>query len=146
MTNRADSAIDVDEIILEVKKEIQAKFTPEEILEFEPVTSDEAILRLSLDSIYDPAFYEDKLIDCVSDKHIEWRRDFSGGKLSVAIKKVVRRLIACVITPIAEDVNTFNDDVVEVLAQASARMDEQERQIRSLHERIAQLEEQVGQR
>lgn len=145
MSENNNDRINIDEIILDVKKEIQAKFTPEEILEFEPVSSDAAVLRLSLDSIYDPAYCEDKLIDCMSDKHIEWYRDFPGDTMSVFLKKIVRRLSACVIAPICEDTNKFNNDVVEVLLQVSARMDEQDRLIRDLKARIEQLETRDGQ-
>lgn len=140
MSAEHDERIDVEEIILEIKKDIQARFTPEEILSFEPVASNESITRIKMESAFDKDYLDFMLVDAASRADVKWHRPFPGGKLSVFVKKVVRKMASCVIVPIVNDQNQFSHSVLEVLFQLTVRTEEQEHEIARLRSRIADLE------
>lgn len=143
MPAETDGSIDIEEIILDIKKDIQARFTPEEILAFEPVDSRGSIVRVKMDSVFDEDYLDHMLVECASCSNVEWHKSFPGSRLSVFVKKVVRKLTACVIAPIVGDQNRYNNSVLEVLFQLAVRAEEQEHEITRLKARIADLEEEL---
>lgn len=141
MTAQADSTIDIEEIISEIKADIDSRFTPEEIQEFEPIKSGDSIAPTVLANQYDADFLKYALIESLSDKQVNICDRFPGSKLSVSMKKAVKKLTSCVLVPAVADQNKFNADVVDVLFQLYAKVTAQDREIEDLKERLARLEE-----
>lgn len=131
MANEAGSSIDIEEIIANIRNEIDSQFSPEDILEFEPRYSskpDSAIPSVG----YDLDFFNRALVCVQNTKTLSIPARFPGGPISVFAKRIVKKLSTCVLGPLVDKQNAFNAEVTNVLFQMSAKLKEQDETIESL--------------
>lgn len=124
--------IDIEKIIIDIKRDLASKYSQDEILAFEAVSPDESFVRLDTACCYDELYCEDRLISCRSNKDIEWYRPLEGGAMSVFVKKIIRKLSKFLIAPIVEDQTRMNNDLVEVINQLVLLCAKQEKAIAEL--------------
>ena len=136
--------INVKEIIKEIQDDIAAKGYKEEDLHWED-------MQEGVDYYFQlPPYDEEDLNDALNYVHnnaeVSWVHPIAGG-IKGFIQKVIRRLIKFIVMPIVADQNSFNNmsaAATELLASKvdyqANKLNDYEKKILKLEERIAQLE------
>jgi len=133
--------IDVEEIMKEIRLEIQEKGLNESMLSFQDVDGGEILKGLRNGEKYDPGEFE-RLVQQVNLRsNVPWYHRVEGNALANFIKKVIRKLIRFMIIPVVEEQNAFNGSAAQCLNQLLAYVKEQDQKITALERELQALRE-----
>lgn len=134
-----EKSVDIEAIIAEIKEDISANYSKQEILAFEPVDYSTSLVYLNPTSAYDELCLEDRLTACVNDQRVEWNRNVKGTGISATVMKAIKRFTRFMIAPIVEDQNRFNGDVTITLMQMKFKMERLEAENEALREELDKI-------
>jgi len=133
--------IDVEEIMKEIRLEIQEKGLNESMLSFQDVDGGEILKGLQNGEKYDPGELE-RLVQQVNLRsNVPWYHRVEGNAFANFIKKVIRKLIRFMIIPVVEEQNAFNGSAAQCLNQLLAYVKEQDQKITALERELQALRE-----
>lgn len=144
--------INTEEIMKEIKTQIAERGYSRSELRFADVA---AGMPNSLGEI--PDYFELQNFDLTIDqmdakRDVQCWRLLSGNKISVLIKKVIRKLVKFYVEPIIKSQNEFNFYTTSAMAQIKAKYEDQQevkllemqKRIDELEKRCKELEEKCG--
>lgn len=127
--------INIEDIMAEIREEIRNKGYKDDEIQFGE------ILLSSVATPYNMQAYKEELEKMANDRMVLSYRDISSdrpglGTIVTFFKKIVRRLTAFYIEPVVDDQNKFNEEAVNLFAQALNKFAEDD-------EKISELERQL---
>ena len=132
-----ENNINVEEIMKQIKADINAKGYTNDLLSFDDVIVD--VSSMNVVKIDRLQFNEDLYV-----ANHEWNvnpyRPLQGGKLRVFVRKVIRKLVYFFVEPIVMAQDGFNASVVRMMNQMSCYIDQKDKEIEELKARISELE------
>jgi hypothetical protein len=123
--------VNVNEIMKEIRNDIQEKGYTNDMLSFDDVIVDVGTGQVTK---FDKVKFNEEIFNI----NHEW--NVQGGKVSVFFKKVIRRLVYFFVEPIVLAQDGFNASLVRMMNQMNCYIDEQNEQIKELKEKIDELE------
>ena len=142
-----EETINIEEIMQQIRAEIKEKGYSADMLSFQDV---------ECPAEKENFHYDEKecldIVNCVNrDSHIPWTGELNQGGVKAFVKKIIRKLTGFLIAPIVERQNQFNSDVTRSINQFMGYMEQQnekienyERDIGLLEEKIAELQKQLN--
>lgn len=132
--------INVEEIMREIREDIERKGYTSDMLSFQEVAvSDKAGYS------YDYEELERLAYQVNNNCNVVWRRELSGNSLEIFIKKVIRKTVAFLFRPVWDEQNAFNGSTTRVINQLMGYIDAQNDKVQKLEKNIEALEERVAQ-
>ena len=141
--------INIEDIMKEIREEINKKNYPGNIIKFEDVELDKnSIEMLELDTIkFNQDSFKSSIVYLKNNKEVSaWRYFEPNGlisKLKIFIKKVIRKMTKFYIEPIVNDQNNLNEKIYEALCQINAKQLSDEQKILELNNKIKKLEKEL---
>lgn len=129
--------VNVNEIMKEIRNDIQEKGYTNDMLSFDDVIVDVGTGHVTK---FDKVKFNEEIFNINHEWNVQAYRPLQGGKVSVFFKKVIRRLVYFFVEPIVLAQDGFNASLVRMMNQMNCYIDEQNEQIKELKEKIDELE------
>ena len=126
--------VNVNEIMKEIRNDIQEKGYTNDMLSFDDVIVDVGTGQVTK---FDKVKFNEEIFNINHEWNVQAYRPLQGGKVSVFFKKVIRRLVYFFVEPIVLAQDGFNASLVRMM---NCYIDEQNEQIKELKEKIDELE------
>lgn len=145
MEERIES-VNVEEIMQEIRKNIEKRGYTEKELRFADVKPEQVDGIECLDDFFELDNFRNTVVKMNVIRHVQCWRPITGNKLIVVCKKIIRKLVKFYVEPIVEDQDRFNFCTVSAMSQLYAKIqDEQNNKVEELEKRIQELEERCKQ-
>ena len=132
-----ENNINVEEIMKQIKADINAKGYTNDLLSFDDVVVDVSSMNVVK---FDKLQFKEDLYVANHEWNVNPYRPLQGGKIRVFIRKVIRKLVYFFVEPIVMAQDGFNASVVRMMNQMNCYIDQQEKEIEELKAKISQLE------
>ena len=129
--------IDVKSIMSEIREDIQSKGYTNDMLSFDDVIMDVGTAQVTK---FDKVKFNEEMFIINHEWNVQAYRPLQGGKVSVFIKKVIRKLVYFFVEPIVVSQDGFNASLARTMNQLNCYIDEQNEEIKELKSRIEKLE------
>jgi hypothetical protein len=144
--------IDVEEIMQEIRTQIKERGYTKNDLRFADVNPNSVTYLEEIDEYFELTNFGQTVEKMNGSRKVQCWRPLAGNKIAVFIKKIIRKLTKFYVEPIIRDQNQFNFYTTSAMSQLYAKiedeqavkMEEMQRQIETLEQRIRQLEEKCG--
>lgn len=132
-----ENNINVEEIMKQIKADINAKGYTNDLLSFDDVVVDVSSMNVVK---FDKLQFKEDLYVANHEWNVNPYRPLQGGRIRVFIRKVIRKLVYFFVEPIVMAQDGFNASVVRMMNQMNCYIDQQEKEIEELKSKISQLE------
>ena len=132
-----ENNINVEEIMKQIKADINAKGYTNDLLSFDDVVVDVSSMNVVK---FDKLQFKEDLYVANHEWNVNPYRPLQGGKLRVFVRKVIRKLVYFFVEPIVMAQDGFNASVVRMMNQMSCYIDQKDKEIEELKARISELE------
>ncbi len=134
--------IDVDNIMSEIRKDIEDKGIQEPAVSFDDISVDMGAAKVLPNKFNQNALYRG-LTELAHNWRIESYRDLTGSKYAVLAKKVLRKGMYFFVNPLVDDQNRNNALFVKSLGQIACFIRNQLDENRKLKARVKELEDKL---
>lgn len=139
------SEIDIEQIMADIRQEIKDNGYTDDMLSFDDIIVDSAGLTVEK---FDQNGFTDGLDTMNATWSILGYRDLGPtagikSKITVFIKKVIRKLTTFYVQPIVEDQSRYNANVTRSMNYLNCYIQEKEQENKELKEQIKKLEERL---
>lgn len=128
--------INVQEIMKQIKKDIEVKGYTNDILSFDDVIVDAGSLNANR---FDKVKFNEDLYVANHEWEVNPYRPLQGNKISVFFKKAIRKTVYFFVEPIVMAQDGFNASLVRLMNQMGCYIDEQNKEIAELKKQIEEL-------
>ena len=128
--------INVQEIMKQIKKDIEVKGYTNDILSFDDVIVDAGSLNAKK---FDKVKFNEDLYVANHEWEVNPYRPLQGNKISVFFKKAIRKTVYFFVEPIVMAQDGFNASLVRLMNQMGCYIDEQNKEIAELKKQIEEL-------
>lgn len=128
--------INVQEIMKQIKKDIEVKGYTNDILSFDDVIVDAGSLNANK---FDKVKFNEDLYVANHEWEVNPYRPLQGNKISVFFKKAIRKTVYFFVEPIVMAQDGFNASLVRLMNQMDCYIDEQNKEIAELKKQIEEL-------
>ena len=137
--------VDVEKIMEEIRKNIEARGVSEEVLGFNEVDSSTEIRNgIPVDEmIYDENDLNQYIQYARAAHNIPYYEPIQEGKLKVFVKRVMRKLMAFQMQPLRDRQNHFNYNSIQCIRQIAVHMAELEDALIQKEEIIEELQTRI---
>ena len=132
-----ENNINVEEIMKQIKADINAKGYTNDLLSFDDVVVDVSSMNVVK---FDKLQFKEDLYVANHEWNVNPYRPLQGGRIRVFIRKVIRKLVYFFVEPIVMAQDGFNASIVRMMNQMNCYIDQQEKEIEELRSKISQLE------
>lgn len=130
--------INIEEIMQEIRNEIDEAGYTDDMLSFDDVDLDDGNFQFETFSKED---FNKEVYDLNHRWNIQTYRNLGSGGIIGFIKKIVRKMIRFYVDPVVEDQNQFNANLVKTMNLMSCYIQEQDATIATLKNQIKKMEE-----
>lgn len=130
--------INIEDIVKEIRNDIREKGYTSDILSFDDVVVDVSSTQYVK---FDKEKFNEEIYTINHEWNVQAYRPLSGGKLTVFVKKVIRKFVYFFVEPIVLAQDDFNASIARTMNLMNCYIEEQNQEIKHLKERIEQLEE-----
>ena len=127
--------INVEEIMAEIRKEIEEKGYSPDMLTFKDV-SDRYIDGRS----FDLEEFKNTIVSLELTKYVPWKQENLGGGLKGFIKKTVQKLIGFIIMPISDGQNAYNQQTAAAFFQLLGFVEKQHKVIEEYENKLGEMQ------
>ncbi len=128
--------INVQEIMKQIKKDIEVKGYTNDLLSFDDVIVDAGSLNANK---FDKVKFNEDLYVANHEWEVNPYRPLQGNKISVFFKKAIRKTVYFFVEPIVMAQDGFNASLVRLMNQMGCYIDEQNKEIAELKKQIEEL-------
>ena len=128
--------INVQEIMKQIKKDIEVKGYTNDLLSFDDVIVDAGSLNANK---FDKVKFNEDLYVANHEWEVNPYRPLQGNKISVFFKKAIRKTEYFFVEPIVMAQDGFNASLVRLMNQMGCYIDEQNKEIAELKKQIEEL-------
>lgn len=140
--------INIETIMQEIRAEIREKGYTDDLLSFNDVVVDTS--RMNVQE-FDKITFNEEIYTINHSWNVQAYRQLSGSKISIFIKKVIRKLVYFFVEPIVMEQDGFNASIVRAMNQMNCFVDEKvheneelKKQVAELTKKLKEIEEKVG--
>ena len=138
------NGIDVEQIMSEIREQIRRENTELQMPAFEDIPVSGIMVRQMPADEPNWAELEESLAFINSNYDIPYYWEFGGNTIKKFLKRVVRKLLKCLVPPILAKQNAMNSHIVRCLNAVRCYIDEDRRKAEIKDKEIAQLKTEVA--
>lgn len=128
--------LNIEEIMSQIKKDIEVKGYTNDLLSFDDVIVDVSSMNVNK---FDKVRFNEDLYVANHEWEVNPYRPIQGNKVTVFIKKAIRKCVYFFVEPIVMAQDGFNASLVRMMNQMGCYIDEQNKEIAELKKQIEEL-------
>lgn len=143
MSEQMKHEVNVEQIMEEIREKIRTEGKYDDIPSFDdiPITVSDSGLRFA--ERMDSDALLDALDEIKANYRIQYYWEFSGNMLKVLFKRIVRKLIKCVLLPIVDQQSDLNADIACCLHNIRYGLADGEKEQKNLADEIALMKKTI---
>ena len=122
-----------EKIITYAQKDISDRHLVDDAVAFDEIAKKGYELKFNREMFYERVFAMDL------GKTSHWYYDLTGGKPQIFVKKIIRKLVAFMLTPAFNTQNSFNAQTVAAMQEIAGYINQCEERIEKLEQEIEEL-------
>ena len=128
--------LNIEEIMSQIKKDIEVKGYTNDLLSFDDVIVDVSSMNVNK---FDKVKFNEDLYVANHEWEVNPYRPIQRNKVTVFIKKAIRKCVYFFVEPIVMAQDGFNASLVRMMNQMGCYIDEQNKEIAELKKQIEEL-------